>query len=193
MRETGPGQAGKRLRRALTPLRETLATSSHLYVLVRNVAFPLLAAAHLVEGEFAFNIEPYRREPSPALNDWYRDTEMLVGETVRAADEAQAALLFLVIPDRFQVYDAVWNQSLGALGYASGEVSFDAPNRRLAGMLQRQAVDYLDLLGPMREAQATEFYFSRDGHWNAAGHAFAATQILAWLASSGFRFCTRAL
>ena len=63
----------------------------------------------------------------------------------------------------------------------------DAPNRRLAGIAERQGLRFLDLLPATRAVQESQggLYYPADGHWTSSGHAFAAGQLASYLAASG--------
>jgi lysophospholipase L1-like esterase len=92
-------------------------------------------------------------------------------------------LRVVIIPDEYQVNRELWRSLL-----AGAEAAYDAdlPSRRLGEFLERQGVRYLDLLEPLREAEATErTYIPNNTHWNARGNRVAAQAIAAWLTASG--------
>ena len=58
------------------------------------------------------------------------------------------------------------------------------PNTQLKQITDRVGVPLLDLVPPLREADATggaPLYYASDQHWTAAGHAVAARAIAGFL------------
>jgi hypothetical protein len=96
-------------------------------------------------------------------------------------------LLVVVIPDEFQVSDAVWQAALDravrqwtALPLEQGRASFDRelPQKKLAGWAAARGARLLDLLPALREAEREgRTYHRRDTHWNARGNAVAAHEL----------------
>jgi hypothetical protein len=96
-------------------------------------------------------------------------------------------LLVVVIPDEFQVSDAVWSAALDlaarqwtALPLAEGRAAFDRelPQKKLAAWAAARNARLLDLLPALREAEREgRTYHLRDTHWNARGNAVAAREL----------------
>jgi hypothetical protein len=89
--------------------------------------------------------------------------------------ESGGRLLLVLIPDEYQVNDALWAR-LHAPGAPEPEQWHrDRPQEELRAWAARRSVPVLDLLPILRHGSETEpLYHPRDSHWNPAGHARAA-------------------
>jgi lysophospholipase L1-like esterase len=119
--------------------------------------------------------------PDAAREARFRQTFALLAELREAIGPR---LRVVVIPDEFQVDDALWR------AITAGPAPFDRerPNRELAARLESLGIPVLDLLGTMRDAaKVAAVYKPRDGHWNARGNAVAAAAIARWLREDGWR------
>ena len=70
----------------------------------------------------------------------------------------------------------------------SGEAS-DRPQRLLRGVVQREAIEVIDLLPQFREwtaAGGPSLYLEHDGHWSESGHGVAAGVVASELVRRGF-------
>lgn len=86
-----------------------------------------------------------------------------------------AQFLVMIIPDEFQVDDAVRRDVLERLDIESTAIHLDRPQTRLKELLGSAGVPYLDLLPAFRAAGRSErLYYPRNTHWNDAGNALAA-------------------
>jgi hypothetical protein len=97
-------------------------------------------------------------------------------ERIRAA-AAPTPVACVLIPDEFQVEDAVWSDVL-AEGLPA-HLDRDAPQRYLGAQLAARGFEYVDLLPALRavpplEDGARRLYHLRDTHFNARGNAVAA-------------------
>lgn len=98
-------------------------------------------------------------------------------------EELGAQLLLVLIPDEFQVNDALWNAarelSSRRYGIPQNQYRRDYPQERIRRWAEARGARVLDLLPALREAERTgRTYHLRDSHWNAhgnrvAGHALA--------------------
>ncbi len=180
---------GVRVRRWLTPVREWLATRSHLYVLLVRSTFPALARLGLVDPDNAAGLDRYALEPNPRVEAWFAATDDLLARTKTAAGDAGADLLFVVVPEPFQIDAAAWDRAVAQSGRGAATVAPDAPNLRLRQMLERHAIDYLDLYSVLRDGRGVAAYFPRDGHWNEVGHDAAARALLPIVAARAGAHC----
>ena len=169
---------GARVRRWLTPAREWFATHSHLYVLVVRSTFPALARLGLVDPDNSAGLDRYEIEPNPRVAAWFAATDVLLDKTQAAARAAGADLLFVIVPEPFQVVAGAWERAVDQSGRDPTTIAPEAPNRRLHQMLDRHAIDYVDLYPAFRAASGAQGYFPRDGHWNEIGHDLAAGALL---------------
>ena len=86
-------------------------------------------------------------------------------------------LLVVVIPDEFQVNDALWSELVSAQP-RGGALDRTLPQRRLGAFCAREGIALLDLLEPLRQAQKqARVYHLRDTHWNSNGHRLAGEAI----------------
>jgi hypothetical protein len=95
----------------------------------------------------------------------------------------------LLIPDEFQVEDAVWNEVL-AEGLPA-HLDRDAPQRFLGPELRRRGFEYVDLLPALRAVPPMDdgrrhLYHLRDTHFNARGNAVAARGLVEIARRFGF-------
>lgn len=101
--------------------------------------------------------------------------------------EAQAAgipMTVVLIPDEFQVDDALAARVLEAAGHDAREFIYDLPQRELVRELDAIGVDTLDLLPDFRaKADSGRLYKLRDTHWNRRGSELAGKRIAAHLSN----------
>ncbi|MDJ0847490.1 MAG: hypothetical protein QNK04_03810 [Myxococcota bacterium] len=91
-------------------------------------------------------------------------------------------LLVLVVPDEFQVNDAL-HAELVARAPQRAAWPRDRPQQRIAGFCRRQGIACLDLLPALRHAERrARTYHLRDTHWNARGNAVAGRALAGALA-----------
>jgi SGNH hydrolase-like domain, acetyltransferase AlgX len=114
-----------------------------------------------------------------------RDFERDFDEAISALQRIKAIcnrngikLSIVIIPDELQVNADLRERLFGEFKIAPGTVDMELPNKRLAGALQKQGIDYLDLLPDFAAASSRErLYRPNDGHWNIRGNAVAAKLI----------------
>ncbi len=141
-------------------------------------AFPWLNDPLLEEGSLS---EPafLRLETQRALENCRADpvslagTCALLGEALALAGAGRICVL--LIPDEFQVEDALWEAVLWSAGR---DLERDRPQRLLTGWLARQGIPCLDLLPVLRAVPPLEdgrrhLYHLRDTHFNARGNRVA--------------------
>jgi lysophospholipase L1-like esterase len=156
---------------------------------------PLSAAATVAELEAAlpFLADPLLEQPTQASDTFVklelsrvRDVALaeervyrrLVERCARMRDQARPAPLAVVlIPDEFQVEDALWDE-LRALG-AERELERDRFQRELGPELARRGIPVLDLLPRLRAVPPLSdgrrhVYHLNDTHFNARGNRVAA-------------------
>lgn len=171
----------ERIREIIRPIRTFLGTKSHLYVLLRKALYPILYRLELVQPRHVRNLDNYKSETSQDTRNRFAQTETLVRAFAEFSKENSTPIMFLLIPDRIQVYDDVWSESVGASNLDHSEVNKYNPNRKLGQILMHEGIEFIDLLPLMRELEHQQLYFHKDGHWTAAGHALAADALLVHL------------
>jgi hypothetical protein len=86
-------------------------------------------------------------------------------------------LLVVLIPDEFQVNDALWAELLAGDQRAHA-LDRELPQRRLGAFCGRAGIAVLDLLPRLRAANLQQrVYHQRDTHWNSIGHRLAGEAI----------------
>jgi hypothetical protein len=86
-------------------------------------------------------------------------------------------LRVVVIPDEFQVDDALWQE----VGEAPGR-DRELPQRRIAAFCAERGIPMLDPLRALRaEVHSGRVYHLQDTHWNTRGNAVAGRELAAFL------------
>ena len=148
------------------------ARHSHLYVFLRKASYPLLYQLGLLVTRYRRTVERYL-----FATDLHEGTQDYVRAFARLSDKTGRSVFFLIIPDKIQVYDELWNKSVKAAAIDDAEVDLFTPNKKLAEILRESGVRYVDLLPFLREKRDDSLYFHFDGHWTRGGHDFAAKQV----------------
>jgi hypothetical protein len=87
-------------------------------------------------------------------------------------------LSIVIIPDELQVDVDLKERVLREFKIAPESLDIELPNKRLVDALQRQGIDYLDLLPEFVAASSRErLYRPNDTHWNIRGNTLAAELI----------------
>ncbi len=120
-----------------------------------------------------------------AARDMDGDTEQRYPATFRQLREIAAELgphlRVVIIPDEYQVNPQLLPELLGS-AEAAAAYDADQPSRRLREFLEAEGIPYLDLLEPLREAEAlARTYIPNNTHWNARGNRVAAEALARWL------------
>jgi SGNH hydrolase-like domain, acetyltransferase AlgX len=90
------------------------------------------------------------------------------------------SLVIAIIPDEFQVNDALWH----AIGGEEGPFERDLPQRRILEFCKRHEVACIDLLPALRAAEESQpTYHLRDTHWNRYGNRVAGIELARGLRS----------
>jgi len=117
----------------------------------------------------------------------YERLFLVLEEIQRVAGDVPLGVL--LIPDEFQVEDALW-QELVETGWTHGLLR-DRPQREITAWLGRRGIPCLDLLPELRRAPALEdgrlhLYHLRDTHLNARGNELVGRLLAAFLAENGW-------
>jgi hypothetical protein len=109
----------------------------------------------------------------------FQETGAVLDVFASEVRDAGAELVVLVVPDEFQVHAEVAREVARSARADLDDYDLDLPQRRLDAHLAARGVAAVDLLPAFRAAGASErLYRLRDTHWNAAGNALAARQLL---------------
>jgi hypothetical protein len=118
----------------------------------------------------------YERDASPRYAGGWALAEALLGAMRDDAAGAGARLVVLVVPDRLQVEDSLWEELVHELDLDPAGYDRDLPDRRLKEIADRLGIPIVDPLARQRRlaAQGHLLFIPGDRHWNAEGHAVAA-------------------
>jgi len=102
------------------------------------------------------------------------------------ASAGPVPLAFLLIPDEFQVEEALWRQTSAPFPRAVREL----PQELVSAWLEERELAYVDLLPRLRAVEpladgARHVYHLRDSHFNARGNALAAAALAELIEASG--------
>ena len=121
--------------------------------------------------------------PKSLERHWQRASRMLAG-IAEACQKRGVKLAVVLIPDEFQVNNAVLQRAMRDADLKPAELDLDGPQRRLQAFFAQRQVPCLDLLPAFRQEPDT--YAPQDTHWNVAGNHLAVRQIAAWLLEPSF-------
>jgi hypothetical protein len=186
------GHGGIELRPGLAPPEDRFAAVRPW--LRRLVSYNLIEnfmlwheAREQEQAQIGKNRPTYLVDPPEIWNEAWWVTEQLLGRVRDTARSQGAELVVVAAPAYYQVNADAWRALVAGDTREENRYEQDAPNRRLAGIAERQGLRLLDLLPSVRQAQqgGARLYYPADGHWTSDGHRFAASQIAEYLTSSG--------
>jgi hypothetical protein len=129
----------------------------------------------------AMSAERFAFVESTRALDVTRVAQSDYSDMIASLDELRAAaaptpLAFLLIPDEFQVDDALWNEVERALGDAPHVRTL--PQKVVRAELERRGLRFADLLPELRACEPladgrAHVYHARDTHFNSRGNAVA--------------------
>ncbi len=175
-----------------TGVRAWLHRHSHLFLLAKNImsrpnTLRLRRTLGLREPWALRNLRAefavYSQGPNAVLERAVEVTEEAferLGELGRSHGFGVAAML---IPGEVQVDADRWQAALQMLRLDPRALDPARPGRIFSELLERLAIPWLDLSGPISAALAggEAIYYRQDRHWTAAGHALAARQLARFL------------
>jgi lysophospholipase L1-like esterase len=120
-------------------------------------------------------LQTCRLAPPRHVEGGYRRTDALLRRLRDELDARAIRLVVLLIPDEFQVADALYAEVVRLSGRPASDYDRDLSLRRVAATLDGLGVAVVDVTDALRRHHLREpVYRSQDTHWNAAGHALAA-------------------
>jgi hypothetical protein len=148
-----------------------------------RLAAPALSPEIFCEVE-ARRLAVCLKATSPSMAKKWRNALDDLDGIVQACRRRTIPLAVVLIPDEFQVNEAVLQDAIKESGFGREELDLEGPQRRLKAFLAERSVPCLDLLPAFRAVPDT--YAPFDTHWNVAGNHLAAREIAAWLPTQGF-------
>ena len=149
-----------------------------------------LGVAMADEPDLAVTFKVYLSNPSPEWDEAWELTDALIRRLDEEVKSQGAQLVVVGISAPEQVYADLWAATFGTDSQFQ-ETHWDpeAPNRRLAAILDEADILHLDLMPVFQDAAARpempHLFFRHDFHWSAAGHALAAQAVESYLRESG--------
>lgn len=171
------------------PFPWSLRTFQLLAALINTELFLLPDSGDGVydDGEMKMRYGLYAWEMTdPAKQEVVRGWELTKDALLEALDlsaEHDASLVVVFIPNREHVYWPYLKSVMTDVGVAQ----LDNVERQLKDFCVEHGIYYINLLPPFQEkaVEGEMLYYPNDGHWNVAGHDFAATIISNYLSSVG--------
>ena len=160
----------------LAPLNDVLEVRSHLYILAKNQLSTLRMRLGLTAD---YMPREYRRDE--AASPRWRNTAELSRDLARAAAARGIPAVFVLVPERFQVYSDEFRRYLRGFKIDSGVVDLDQPSRRLFSEFAAQKLRVVDALPGMRavaETSHARLYGTVDQHLSPSGHRALAELVL---------------
>lgn len=153
-------------------LRKFLGANFHSYVFLSTRLNMLMVKYKMIKVNEA-TIDILRKEQEAAMQDgWLRLQEALLA--IQATSRTLGAKnLVLIIPLRHQVDEEEWRTLSEAYQLDTEIFSLEQPQQILGEFLQKQNIDYIDLLPILRESKQSAYY-AKDPHFNALGHRITA-------------------
>jgi GDSL-like Lipase/Acylhydrolase family len=128
--------------------------------------------------------EVYLREHTPVFEEHWTRTRMALETMRQFLAERRIRMMLILIPAQEQVDEHLRGELMAALGTDPARYDFEKPQRVLTQWGLQHGVMVVDLLPGFQQPDPAGFYFQNDMHWNVAGHALAATNILPILKSA---------
>lgn len=153
----------------LAPMNDGLEVRSHLYILAKNQ----LSTLRMRMGLTADYLPAEYRKDEATSQRWETTAE-ISRDLARSAAQRGVPVLFVLIPERFQVYPDDFRRYLRGFGIDSSTVDVEQPSRLLYQAFKADSLRVVDALPAMRSAAAASdqrLYGSVDQHLSAAGHA----------------------
>jgi lysophospholipase L1-like esterase len=128
------------------------------------------------------NIYAFRYLPDIA----WETTKALILQLKQEVESRDSQLLVLILPDETDIDARRRQEILETYAYLIKQETLQAPppTRRLADILDRADIAYLQLLPALQtsfQESQTPLYYPYDGHWTPAGHRVAAQAIYDYL------------
>jgi lysophospholipase L1-like esterase len=156
---------------------------SALYRVVAERFFPARTEG-LCADHTSLGFDVFRTRPPERVERAWLLTEDSLARFVERTAAAGCQLVVAVLPARFQVEPAWWQELSQRCGFVPGEIDLELAQRRVVATCTRLGVPVLDLLPAFREAPESLYYHGLlEMHLEPAGHALAATLLADFLLS----------
>jgi len=160
----------------LAPVNDALEVRSHLYILAKNQ----LATVRMRLGMTADYL-PLEYRHTEAESARWKNTAAIAKDLAKAARATNTPVLFVLIPERFQVYPDDFSRYIRGFGIDSTLVDVEQPTRLLYDAFRAESLLVVDALPSMRSTatSASERLYGRvDQHLSPAGHEALARVVI---------------
>lgn len=157
------------------PLNDALEVRSHAYVLLKNQLATLRMKLGLTADYMPLE---YRRAEATAGR--WQVAAGLLEDLAKVAEARGAPTLFVLIPERFQVYEDEFARYLAGFGIDSSTVDVDQPSRLLFEAMTGRGLHVVDALPVFRAAASSggpRLFGRVDQHLSPTGHVVLAQVI----------------
>lgn len=180
------------------PVKEWLSEHVALYGLVRSaintnrslsktlVALGLRGELHGFEG-LDENLMPALRTYPPRLQNSYETTQSELRQMRDWLAERRIRFILALIPAAQAIDSRVFEDTIAYTVFEPADFELDKPYRNLEAFARSHGIEVVNAyLGFKRRVETgVPLYLRNDPHFNAAGHAAFAAEILAYLQRSG--------
>lgn len=130
-----------------------------------------LTAGHLVVS---------RAQQTPTDRARWEEVYLHLDRLVADCRSHEIPVAFVLIPDEFQVNEALRQRALALRGWTMADLDLLLPQRRLSEFCAARGVPCLDM-HPYLETEGAAAHIPHDGHWSVHGHEIGAKAIGVWL------------
>lgn len=166
--------------------RSYLASHSHLYQIVYQ-SWKSVGRSDAGARLTSHVVELMRNVPSDEANRGWWVTQQLLEEAKSLAKADGFMLAMFIIPTVYEVDDQSYSDLLAAHRVNESDLNRDKPVETLAGILDREGIDSINLLPAFRTRShdsGQQLYIQGDGHFNKEGHQLAASVVSRGLAKT---------
>jgi lysophospholipase L1-like esterase len=156
--------------------RRAEASARDEYRMGINVGFSEKTYLELTAGRLIV----CRAEPTAENQKRWEMVERCLEELIRDCRDRAVPVAFVLIPDEFQIHEALRHKALALRGWREEDLDLHGPQRRLVEFLSARQVPVLDLFSALAEAGPV-VYIPNDGHFTVTGHRIAAREVARWL------------
>ncbi len=153
-------------------LRYYLGQHWHLFALIDKALAPAVSK----DRQQRYYEALYGTKGDSRLEGMWELTGRLLQAFHFSIRQAGAEMLLVYVPAIVQAEEGNWRYKRDLHGLI-GEFDLQKPNRKIAELAKRYGIPVLDLYEPFKQASRTRQLYYRESHWNAQGHALAASLI----------------
>lgn len=140
---------------------------------------------HKIEYQDTFPRYLLKDDPADVKYEWAK-TEALLDRMQASLSNNNSTLMLMIIPAHFQEQQELRKRA----GLVDAELVLDKPQQILINYSTSRKLQYVDLLPAFKSRSKETLHPRDDVHWNAAGHALAAsemsTKLINHLSRTGF-------